>query len=105
MPGNPLTDPNWATDLSDRIVTVVGNVRDKTAGTAVSIVKGLVFALLGLFLAVAAIVLLLVIATRGLQSFLDIWFEWDKTVWLSYFIVGGILTLVGLLLLSRRSDA
>ena len=107
MPGNPLTDPNWAPDLATQITTLVGNVRDKTTNNAIKAVRGVVFGLLGMFLGLVTIVLLLIIATRGLQSLLDIWFEWDKSVYLSYFIVGGILTLAGLLLMSKRhaSDA
>ncbi len=104
MPGNPLSDPNWATDLTDQITTFVGNVRDKTTNNAIKAVRGVVFGLLGLFLGLVAIVLLLIVATRGLQSFLDIWFEWDKSVYLSYFLVGGILTLAGLLLMSKRQS-
>jgi hypothetical protein len=107
MPGNPLTDPNWAPDLATQITTLVGNVRDKTTNNAIKAVRAVVFGLLGIFLGLVTIVLLLIVATRGLQSLLDIWFEWDKSVYLSYFIVGGILTLAGLLLMSKRhaSDA
>ena len=104
MPGNPLSDPNWATDLTQQITSVVGNVRDKTTNNAVKAVRGVVFGLIGLFLGLVAIVLLLIIMTRGLQSLLDIWFEWDKSVYLSYFVVGGILTLAGLLLMSKRQS-
>lgn len=102
MPGNPLTDPNWATDLTEQITTFVGNVRDKTTNNAIKVVRGVVFGLMGLFLGLVAIVLVLIIATRGLQSFLDIWLEWDKSVYVSYFAVGGILTVVGWLLMSKR---
>jgi hypothetical protein len=102
MPGNPLTDPNWAPDLTAQITTFVGNVRDKTTNNAIKVVRGVVFGLLGLFLGLVTIVLLLIIATRGLQSLLDIWFEWDKSVYLSYFVVGGILTLAGMLLMNKR---
>ena len=102
MPGNPLTDPNWATDLTEQITTFVGNVRDKTTNNAIKVVRGVVFGLMGLMLGMVAVVLLLIIATRGLQSLLDIWFEWDKSVYLSYFIVGGILTVAGWLLMSKR---
>ena len=105
MPGNPLTDPNWATDVTAQLTTLVGNVRAKTTDNAVKAVRGVVFAMIGLFLGLVAIVLLLVIVTRALQSLLDIWFEWDKSVWISYFIVGGILTIGGLLLMSRRQTA
>ena len=65
----------------------------------------MVFGLLGaLFLGFVAIVLLLIISTRGLQSLLDIFVAWDKAVYLSYFIVGGILTLAGLFLMSKRQS-
>lgn len=104
MPGNPLTDPNWASDLTEQITTLVGNVRDKTTNNAIKVVRGVVFGLLGLFLGLLAIVLLLITGTRGVQSLLDIWFEWDKSVYLSYFIVGGILTLAGLLLMGKRQN-
>lgn len=105
MPGNPLTDPHWATDVTEQITKFVGTVRDKTTDNAVKVVKAIVFAMLGLLLVFTALILLLIIATRSLQSLLDIWFEWDKAVWLSYFGVGGILTVGGLFLLSRRQGA
>jgi len=102
MPGNPLTDPNWAPDLTKQITGFVGSVRDKTTNNAIKAVRGVVFGLLGMFLGFVSVVLLVIVATRGLQSLLDIWFEWDKAVYLSYFVVGGILTLAGLLLMSKR---
>lgn len=102
MPGNPLTNPNWASEVTTQITTLVGNVRAKTTDNAVKIVRGVVFAMIGLVLGLVAIVLLLIVATRALQSLLDIWLEWDKSVWLSYFIIGGILTAGGLFLMSRR---
>ena len=105
MPGNPLTDPNWATEVTEQITTLVGSVREKTADNVIKAVRGVVLAMIGLFLGIVAIILLLVIATRALQSLLDIWLEWDKSVWASYFIVGGILTLGGLFLMSRRQSA
>ncbi len=102
MPGNPLTDPNWAPDLAEQITTFIGNIRDKTTNNAIKVVRGVVFGLLGLFLGLFSIVLMVIIGTRGLQSLLDIWLEWDKSVYLSYFIVGGILTLLGMFLMSKR---
>lgn len=103
MPGNPLTDPNWAPDLANQITTLVGNVRDKTTNNAVKAVRGVVFGLLALFLGLVAFVLLLIVATRGLQSLLSLAVDWDRAVYLSYLIIGGILTLGGLLLMGKRS--
>ncbi len=102
MPGNPLTDPNWATDVTEQITTFVGNVRDKTTDNAIKVVRGVVFGLMGMFLGLVAIVLLLIILTRGLQSLLDIFLAWDTAVYVSYFIVGGILTVAGWFLMSKR---
>ncbi len=102
MPGNPLTDPNWASELTEQITSVVGKVRDKTTNNAVKAVRAIVFGLIGLFLGLVALVLTLIASTRGLQSLLDIFTSWDKAVYLSYFLVGGILTLLGLLLMGKR---
>lgn len=102
MPGNPLTDPNWATDLTEQITTFIGNVRDKTTNNAIKIVRGVVYGLMGLLLGLVAIVLLLIMATRGLQALLDLLVSRDTAVYLSYFIVGGILTLAGMFLMTKR---
>ena len=62
----------------------------------------MVFGLLGLFLGLVAIVLLLVASTRGLQALLSLAVDWHRAVYLSYFLVGGILTLAGVLLMGKR---
>jgi hypothetical protein len=102
MAGNPLTDPNWAPELADTVERLVDTVRDRTTKPAVRAARAIVFGLLAAMLAVVAITLLLLAATRGLQALLDLGLDWSMAVYLSYFIVGGILCLVGLLLLARR---
>lgn len=102
MPGNPLTDPNWATDVTEQITKLVGTVRDKTTNHAIKVVRGVVYGLFGLILGVVAVALLLIMLTRGLQALFDIGVDHDKAVWLSYFTIGGILTIVGWLLMSKR---
>lgn len=106
MPGNPLTDPNWAPDLADQITDVIGKVRDKTTNNAIKAARAIVFGLLGLMLGLVLIVLLLIGTTRGLQSLIDVLgASWPTAVYMSYLIVGGILTLVGLLLMRKRHSA
>jgi len=102
MPGNPLTDPNWAADLADTVERVVGRVRKKATTPVVHIARAVVYGLLAAILGVAAIVLLLVAATRGLQSLLELAVGWERAVYLSYLILGGILCIVGALFLKRR---
>jgi hypothetical protein len=102
MPGNPFTDPNWAADIADTIERVVGTVRDRTTKPLVTASRAIVFGLLAAMLGVVAVTLLLIVATRATQALLDIWFRHEVSVYLSYFIVGGIICLGGVFVLSRR---
>lgn len=105
MAGNPLTDPNWADATTEQVVKLVDNVKAKTTKPAVMIARGLVFGLLGMFLGVFALVLLLVGLTRGLQAAIEPLLDQGRAVYISYFIVGGALTLVGAVLFKKRNDA
>ena len=103
MPGNPFTDPNWAADLADTVERVVGTVRDKTTKPLVTLTRGLVYGLLAAILGVAAIVLLIVMATRGTQELLDQFkVRREAAVYISYLAVGGIFSAAGLLVLRKR---
>ena len=46
MPGNPLTDPNWAPDLADTVERVVGKVRSTATDNAVKASRAVVFGVL-----------------------------------------------------------
>jgi uncharacterized membrane protein YGL010W len=105
MPGNPLTDQNWASDVADTIVRVVGTVRDRTTDNVVLVTRAIVFGLLGAILGLAALVLLLIVLTRGLQSLLELAVSWERAVYLSYFVLGGICVLAGALMMSKRRPA
>lgn len=103
MPGNPFTDPNWAADLADTVERVVGSVRDKTTKPIVTITRGLVYGLLAAILGVAAVALLILTFTRGIQEFLDeVNVRRTAAVYISYFAVGGIFSLLGLFCLRKR---
>lgn len=103
MPGNPLTDPNWAADTADTIERVVGNVRAKAVTPVVYAARAVVFGLLAGFLGLMALVLVLIAATRGLQELLDIFVSQPRAVYISYLLIGGLLSLVGLILLRMRT--
>ena len=102
MPGNPFTDPNWAADIADTIERVVGSVRDRTTKPLVTASRAVVFGLLAGILGIVAVVLLIILLTRATQALLDIWFRHEMSVYLSYFIIGGIICLGGLFVLSKR---
>ena len=103
MPGNPFTDPTWAADLADTIERVVGTVRDKTTKPIVTVTRGVVYGLLAAILGIAAVVLLIAMLTRGTQELLDeINVRRSAAVYISYLAVGGIFSVLGLLVLRKR---
>jgi hypothetical protein len=102
MPGNPLTDPNWPSTLADQVERVVGTVREKTTAPAIHAARAVVYGLLIFIIAIPVVVLLVIVITRGLQSFLDLFMTWAQAVYVSYFLLGGILIVVGALLFSKR---
>lgn len=104
MPGNPLTDPHWARDIADQIIEIVGKVREKTTDNAIVAVRAVVFGLLGAILGVVLVTLVLILLSRLLQAILSNWIDWSTAVYVSYFIVGGLLTLTGAFLMTKRHD-
>ncbi len=104
MAGNPLTDPNWAEATTDQVVKLVDNVKAKTTKPAVMAARGLVFGLLAVFLGIFALVLLIIGVTRGLQAAIEPLLDQGRAVYISYFIIGGILTPIGAILFKKRND-
>jgi len=102
MPGNPFTDPNWAADLADTIERVVGKVRDKTTRPLVAATRSAVYGMLAGVLGMVAAILLVVMLTRALQSLLDLGVSQARSVYLSYLLIGGLISVVGLLVLRKR---
>jgi hypothetical protein len=105
MAGNPLTDPRWPGDLADAVEHVVGTVRERATTPVVKITRGIVYGLLGAFVAITAVVVLLIGVTRGLQVLLDLGLSEAQAVYVSYLIMGGILSLLGWLVLAMRQTS
>jgi hypothetical protein len=104
MAGNPLTDPDWAANTTDQVVRLVDTVKEKTTKPAVMAARGLVFGLLAFFLGAFAFILFLIVLTRGLQAAIEPLTTHARAVYISYFIVGGLFALVGLVLFKKRND-
>lgn len=102
MPGNPLTDPNWAAKFADTIERVVGLVRDKTTRPLLLLYRGIVFGVIGLVGGVAAFVLLVISLTRGLQSILEWPFDHRDAVWISYLLMGAVFVIIGAVCMNKR---
>ena len=53
----------------------------------------------------AALFILIIGSMRGLQALLALGVDWSQAVYLSYFIVGGILSVIGIVLFRKRNAA
>ena len=105
MPSNPLTDPNWATDTTDKLVSLIDNVRSQTTLKVVYAARGAVFGVIAVMLGALIGIITVVAAMRGLQALLALAVDWGQAVYLSYFIVGIAFSLVGVLLFHKRNAA
>ena len=105
MPGNPLTDPNWAPELADTVERVVGTIRDKATLKAVTVVRAIVFGLIIGITAIVAIVLFLILGTKFLQILINLGgaIEEDVAVGVSYLLMGAILCLAGWICMRKRA--
>jgi len=102
MPGNPLTDPNWASDLADTIDLYLGKVRKAVTERAVTVVRAVVFGLIILIVAPVAITLVVIIITKALQRLIATATDHGTAVWMSYMFIAAVLIIAGSVLMSRR---
>jgi membrane-anchored glycerophosphoryl diester phosphodiesterase (GDPDase) len=102
MPGNPLTDPNWASDLADTIDLYLGKVRTAVTERAVTVVRAVVFGLIILIIAPVAITLLVIILTQSIQRLIAIFTDHDTAVWMSYMFLAAVFIIGGSILMSKR---
>lgn len=103
MPGNPITDPNWAADTANTVVRVVESVREQTTTKAVYAARAIVFGIIAAFLGVFILVISIILVMRAVQELLELAVTEAQAVYLSYFIVGGMLCLAGLFLFKKRN--
>lgn len=86
---------DWPVQASDRIERVVDNVRRKTTGPAVVASRAVVYGLISVPFAIAALVLFLTAFVRGLDAVLP--------TWSVHLIIGAVLCAAGLLCWTRRT--
>lgn len=105
MPANPLTDPNWAVETTDKVVTLIDTVREQTTQKVVYAARGAVFGVIAAALGLLIFVVALVGLLRGVTALLELAVGWDRAVYLSYLIVGAIFCLIGFVLFRKRNAA
>ena len=94
--GIPWLPADWPQQATTRLVGLVDNVRSKTVGPAIRISRAIVYGLVATILLLVAVPLVLIGATRLLD------YAIPGDIYRVYLITGAFLTLVGLLLWSRR---
>jgi hypothetical protein len=99
----PQTGPgaDWPAQAADTIVRLVGQVRDKTTGPALTAARGAVYGLLAALLGTSAAVLLAIGAVRGLDELIETLVD-SRETWAAHGIVGLVFFLSGAFLWSRR---
>jgi hypothetical protein len=90
------TTGQWPAHAADLVVEVVAAVHDKTAKPILTIARGIVYGTAIVFLAITAVVLLLVALVR----FVDVYLPGG--VWSAYLLLGSLLTIGGLVLWATR---
>lgn len=94
---------DWPAQAADTIERVVGSVRDKTTGPAITAARWVVYGTFALVVGTVVGVLVAIAAVRALDSYLpDAWVGEEHT-WAAHLLVGLVFTGLGLLLWSRRS--
>jgi hypothetical protein len=98
---------DWPAQAADQIERLVGVVRDNTTGKAITVARGIVLGVFALFAAAAVILCLVVAADRFLIVYLPDEIFGEDHVWVAHTMVGGVLTIAGLVLLrlARRPPA
>ena len=95
------TSGDWPAQAADAIVCVVGQVRDKTTGPAITAARGVVYGLLAALLGATAGVLLAIAAVRALDELIEEIVD-SRETWAAHAVVGLLFTVVGLFLWSKR---
>jgi hypothetical protein len=108
-PGSPISPPHerspqedWPAQMADTIERVVGSVRDKTTGPALTVARAVVYGTFAGVVAVAALVLFVVAAVRVLDSYLPDSLFGETHTWAAHLLLGLVFTLAGLVLWLRR---
>lgn len=114
VPGPPAAPPSslsatdvdmddWPAQAADTIERVVQNVRDKTTGPAINAARWLVAGLFLVTTGTMAVILLVIMFVRILDVYLPDAVFGDDHIWAAYGILGTVISVIGLVLLSKRS--
>jgi len=93
---------DWPAQIADTIVNVVGTVRDKTTGPALTIARAVVYGTFAAIIGFVALVVLVIAGVRMLDNYLPDAVFGETHTWAAHLIIGLLLTFAGLVLWMRR---
>lgn len=101
--GAPATsEGDWPAQAADTIVRLVGQVRDKTTGPAITAARGIVYGLLAALLGLTAGVLVAIASVRLLDAYLPSSVFGETHTWAAHLVLGLVFSAGGLALWRMR---
>ena len=103
--GRALASPqqDWPAQAADTIERVVGTVRDKTTGPAITAGRAVVYGLFAAIVGVAALVTAIIASVRLLDVYLPDAVFGESHIWAAYLLVGLAFTIGGAFAWSKRT--
>jgi hypothetical protein len=98
----PAASNDWAAQAADTIERVVGNVRDRTTGPALTVARGVVYGTFAALVGLAALVLATIAAVRLVDSYLPDAVFGEEHTWAAHLIIGLVFVIIGAVLWLRR---
>jgi hypothetical protein len=102
LPAPPPPERDWPAQAADTIERVVGSVRDKTTGPALTVARAVVYGAFATLVGTACLIVLLIGALRVIDSYLPDAVFGEDHMWAAYLILGLLLVIGGGVLWSRR---
>lgn len=100
--GTVVDTTDWPAQAADTIERVVGTVRDKTTGPAITAARWVVYGTFSLLVGLAVLVLLAIAAVRALDAYLPDAVFGEEHTWAAHLVVGLLFSLGGMAMWSKR---
>jgi hypothetical protein len=102
LPSPPGPDADWPAQAADTIERVVGSVRDKTTGPALTVARGVVYGLFAGLVGATAAVLAIIALVRLIDNYLPDAVFGEEHMWATYLVLGVAFLVPGVVLWTRR---
>jgi len=97
MPSEPASKDDWAAQLTEKVGQLVELVRDRTVRPVQKLVRAAIFGALAFSVVIFVVVAFVIGVIRLLNNEV-----FDRRVWASYLLIGGIFVVIGTLISRMR---